>query len=97
MVINRSNRREEMGQPNGTASSGTMVSPAINKVIGMTDCGCNEGFSGGIIYDPFMGSGTTGKMALRTNRRFIGSEMGENYSKLADKGLNAQLSQTKLF
>jgi DNA modification methylase len=56
--------------------------------------GCPEG---GLIYDPFMGSGTTAKMALRTNRNFIGSEMGEDYVKISDKGLIPQRTQTKLF
>jgi len=38
---------------------------------------------GDLIYDPFMGSGTTGKVALLNNRRFIGSELVENYFEIA--------------
>jgi DNA modification methylase len=30
---------------------------------------------GDLVLDPFMGSGTTGKMAVLTNRRFIGVEL----------------------
>lgn len=34
---------------------------------------------GAIIYDPFMGSGTTAKMAKLNDRNFIGSEVSETY------------------
>ncbi len=34
---------------------------------------------GDIILDPFMGSGTTAKMALLNNRKFIGFELAEEY------------------
>jgi DNA modification methylase len=34
---------------------------------------------GDLVYDPFMGSGTTAKMALLNNRKFIGSEISEKY------------------
>jgi len=34
---------------------------------------------GDLVYDPFMGSGTTAKMALHTNRKYIGSEISEEY------------------
>ena len=34
---------------------------------------------GDLVYDPFMGSGTTGLMALRNKRRFIGSEISAEY------------------
>ncbi len=32
-----------------------------------------------LIYDPFMGSGTTAKMAILNNRKYIGSEISEDY------------------
>ena len=32
-----------------------------------------------IIYDPFMGTGTTAYVAKKMNRKYIGSEIGENY------------------
>ena len=38
-----------------------------------------------IIFDPFMGSGTAGKMAALNNRRFIGIEKDEAYFKIAEK------------
>ena len=32
-----------------------------------------------LVFDPFMGSGTTGKMAIINNRKFIGVEKVEEY------------------
>ena len=37
---------------------------------------------GDIVYDPFMGSGTTALAAIRTGRNYIGSELGQEYYKL---------------
>jgi len=48
---------------------------------------------GDIVYDPFMGSGTTAKMALSNNRRYIGSEVSAEYLEIAKE----RLKQTKLF
>lgn len=55
--------------------------------------GCPEG---GIIYDPFMGSGSTAEAALRANRNFIGSEMSNEYIKICQKRLEKYLKQPKL-
>ena len=38
---------------------------------------------GDTVLDPFMGSGTTGKMAVLNNRNFVGIELDENYFKIA--------------
>jgi site-specific DNA-methyltransferase (adenine-specific) len=43
------------------------------------------------IFDPFMGSGTTGKMALLNNRNFIGVEINESYLKITEDRLNSVL------
>lgn len=40
---------------------------------------------GDTIFDPFMGSGTTGKMALLNGRNFIGIEKDETYFEIAKK------------
>ena len=44
---------------------------------------------GDIVLDCFMGSGTTGKMALLNNRKFIGIEKNETYFKIAQDRINA--------
>ena len=40
---------------------------------------------GGVILDPFMGSGTVGRVALKNNRDYIGFELNPKYSKLSNK------------
>lgn len=40
---------------------------------------------GDTVFDPFTGSGTTGKMAILTNRNFIGIELNEEYFKIAER------------
>ena len=56
--------------------------------------GCPEG---GIIYDPFMGSGSTADAAIRANRKFIGSEASKEYYDLCSKRIGWQLRQLNLF
>lgn len=43
---------------------------------------------GDLVYDPFMGSGTTGKMATLLKRNYIGSEISAEYTKLAEGRIN---------
>ena len=42
---------------------------------------------GDVVYDPFMGSGTTAKMAIKNNRKWIGSEVSSDYCGIAEKRL----------
>ncbi len=46
------------------------------------NAGCPEN---GIVLDPFFGAGTTGLVAVKQNRRFIGIEINKSYVKLAKK------------
>jgi len=50
-----------------------------------------------LVYDCFMGSGTTAKMAHLLKRNWIGSEISEEYVKLANKRLGRYLRQETLF
>ncbi len=43
---------------------------------------------GDIVFDPFMGSGTTGKMAKINSRKFIGIELDKNYFNIAKERIN---------
>jgi len=47
-----------------------------------------------LIYDPFMGCGTTAKMAKLNNRNYIGSEISEEYCEIIKERL---FEQPKLF
>ena len=51
---------------------------------------------GDIVYDPFMGSGTTAKMALKAKRKFIGSEISKEYCEIAEKRLKPIKEQGSL-
>lgn len=66
-------------------------------ITSLTDCGCNAGFEPGIVYDPFMGTGSTAEVAIRANRSFVGSEMSQEYCEIANKRLEPFLLQPKLF
>lgn len=46
---------------------------------------------GDTVLDPFMGSGTTGKMAKLLNRKFVGIELDEKYYSMATERIRAAL------
>lgn len=50
--------------------------------------GCPEG---GIVLDPFMGSGTTGLVAKKLGRNYIGFELNPDYAKMAERRINSIL------
>jgi site-specific DNA-methyltransferase (adenine-specific) len=45
--------------------------------------------TGGIVLDPFMGSGTTGVACKNLNRNFIGIEIDETYFRIAQDRISA--------
>lgn len=47
--------------------------------------------SGDLVLDPFIGSGTTGLVALGMQRRFIGIELNPQYVEIAEKRLNGAI------
>lgn len=50
-----------------------------------------------LIFDPYMGSGTTAISAILEKRNFIGSEISKKYCEIAEKRINLKLSQPELF
>ncbi len=52
--------------------------------------------SGGIVLDPFMGSGTTGVACVNTGRKFIGIELDEKYFEIACRRIDEARKQGKL-
>ncbi len=55
--------------------------------------GCPEG---GIVLDPFFGAGTTGLVAVKQNKKFIGIELNPEYIEIAKRRLRPYLEQTNL-
>ncbi len=53
-------------------------------------------FRGDIVLDPFMGSGTTAVAAIKSDRKFVGYDISQEYIDLAEKRLKPYLEQTIL-
>lgn len=53
-------------------------------------------YEGSSVLDPFMGSGQTALAAIKLNRIFVGYDIDKKYCELANKRINAELSQKKL-
>ena len=52
---------------------------------------------GGVVLDPFFGSGTTAIEALRQNKRYIGIDLNPEYCEIAAKRIEKELEQTSIF
>lgn len=53
-------------------------------------------FMGDVVFDPFIGSGTTAVAAIKENRHFIGFELNEEYYSLACKRIENEKAQLKM-
>ena len=42
-------------------------------------------YKNSIVYDPFMGAGTTAVAAIQSNVYYIGSEISENYCSITEE------------
>ena len=61
-----------------------------NGLVKQCKCETNETKSG-IVFDPFMGSGTTAQVAKELGRQYMGCELNPEYKKLQDERLNILL------
>ena len=52
---------------------------------------------GGVVLDPFMGSGTTAVACIRTGRNYIGFELNKEYYDKACKRIKLEQAQLALF
>ena len=57
----------------------------------MIQAGCP---AGGVVLDPFMGSGTTAIEAIYQGKRYIGIDLNSDYCAMAAKRIDAELEQT---
>lgn len=51
---------------------------------------------GDLVFDPFIGSGTTAKMAIANGRNFLGFDLSEEYCKLAKERINQYIIEAGL-
>jgi site-specific DNA-methyltransferase (adenine-specific)/modification methylase len=58
---------------------------------------CNFSNEGDIVLDPFMGTGTTGVVCRKNNRKFIGIEIDDEYFNISKKRIEEQLIVRKIF
>ena len=52
---------------------------------------------GAVVFDPFMGSGTTGVAAVKLKRQFVGVDNNADYCKLAEARIEDVLVRKTLF
>ena len=52
---------------------------------------------GGVVLDPFNGTGTTGVVAVKNGRKYIGIDLSEKYIELSTRRLEAETAQYTLF
>jgi hypothetical protein len=87
MVVRPTARRAAWQADDGharTQTGGTMLEPPTSRTVGLEpSCDCAAGVTAGTVLDPFAGAGTTGLVALRHNRGFIGCELNAQYAELA--------------
>ena len=51
---------------------------------------------GGLVLDPFMGSGSTAIASFKTNRNFIGFDVSQEYIEIANERIHIEKQQLKL-
>ena len=57
----------------------------------------NFGQENDIRYDPYAGTGTTAIGSIMEQRHWIGSEISKEYCEIAQKRIDIELNQQKLF
>lgn len=92
-------KREQAHAPNSCRtkvdSSGWLPPTLLSESY--IDCGCYTDYESGIVLDPFCGSGTTGVVAKKLNRRFIGIDLNKVYVAMAEDRINNTPVQNILF
>jgi site-specific DNA-methyltransferase (adenine-specific) len=85
------------GKREGDASNRTFCHPSQKPLEVMEWCVRQLPDDAGLIFDPFMGSGTTGVAAVKLGRRFIGIEIESKYFEIACRRIGEALKQPDLF
>lgn len=91
-ISEKRNKRDVWSIPPSTISEAHFATFPEKLVEQCVLAGCPQG---GIVLDPFFGSGTTGRVALGLCRDFVGIELNEQYVEIAKKRTDE--IQTTLF
>jgi hypothetical protein len=92
---------ERVQSPTRLTISGNAGSPADHPTVKPTDlmaylCRLVTP-EGGVVLDPFCGSGSTGKAAVREGFDFIGIELDPEYAEIARKRIEAEAKKSQLY
>ena len=80
--------REKSFASGAKSTNGEKVHPTQKPVELMEKIITNSSEIGGVVLDPFMGSGSTGVACANTGREFIGIELDERYFEIAKQRIN---------
>lgn len=87
MVVEPTKKRAEWQGADDHARTqvgGTMTQAPESKTVGwQPTCDHNDDTGSSVVLDPFSGSGTTGMVALRHDRSYIGLELNPEYAELS--------------
>jgi len=81
----------------GKAENRTFCHPSQKPIEVMEWCIRQVPDDAETIFDPFMGSGTTGVACVKLGRKFIGIEIDSGYFEIACKRISDAYSQPDLF
>jgi DNA modification methylase len=71
-----------------TQTGGTMTKPPTSETVGWSaGCECGADVAPCMVLDPYAGAGTTGLVAAKLRRDFIGCELNPDYAALAESRL----------
>ncbi len=79
----RDNWAGHQASKNGASRKGGFYDAERMTVGFEPSCTHGDGSASGVVLDPFAGAGTTGMVALRHNRSFIGIELSPSYAAMA--------------
>ena len=75
-----------------TQTGWTMLEPPTSRTVGFeSSCTHNADPTPGTVLDPFAGAGTTGMVALRHGRSFVGCELNAEYAAMARDRIETDL------
>lgn len=80
--------REKSFASGAKSTNGNKVHPTQKPIELMEKIIINSSKDGGVVLDPFMGSGSTGVACINTGRKFIGMELDEKYFEIAKQRIN---------